>query len=133
MPGLNSLASEPFDSGKTYADAVHFVHIYTVEAHPSGTPSPYSGEVWEEQYSVPQPRTYEERVARAKVMEESLGDNQLLLVDSLTPESMNNPVWCTYGPAPNPGFLIDQDGTILVSQQWEDVDEMKTAIDGLLH
>ena len=81
---------------------------------------------------MPQPHTYEERVERAKVMEKSLENSQLLLVDSLTPEPMNNPVWCTYGPAPNAAFLIEQAGTILVSQQWADIDQMKSSIDNML-
>jgi hypothetical protein len=43
-----------------------------------------------------------------------------------------NPIWCTYGPAPNAGYLIDQDGTIAAAQTWFDAASMRTAIEGVL-
>lgn len=112
MTALNQVVTKAY-GGKTYGDFVHFVHVYTVEAHPmTPDPSPYSGKVWELAYSeLGNPLRYEGRVENAKRMKPGLAGTQLLLVDDLTPRSRNNPVWCTYGTCPNCTFLIRQDGT----------------------
>lgn len=134
MSGLNTLAQKSFDATDTYGDKVHFVHIYTVEAHPSAPdPSPYSGTVWDNAYSRPQVRTYSERVALALDTEALLAGSQLMLIDELTPEPRNNPVWSSYGPCPNGAYLIGTDGRIEAAQQWLDVGEMETAIDQLFN
>jgi len=38
-----------------------------------------------------------------------------LLVDEI-----DNPVWCTYGPAPNIAYLIGTNGKIIAKQGWYD-------------
>lgn len=119
----------------TYADVVHFVHIYIIEPHPqSPDVSPYSGQVWEDTtYSTKsQPMTYAERVANARDMLPFIHGNQLLLVDDLTPGVKNNPLWCTYGPAPNSAYLIRQDGILEKVQNWVDVPAMEKAINNLI-
>lgn len=134
MPSLNALAVESYDAENSYADLVHFVHIFVIEPHPSHPdPSPYSGRVWEAQYStIQQPLTYAERQAVALQFEERLEGDQLLLIDDMVPQALNNPVWCTYGPAPNSAYLIRQDGILDTVQTWLDVDDMRSAIDRLL-
>jgi hypothetical protein len=113
---------------------VHLVHIYVVEPHPlDPDPSPYRGEVWETTYSErSQPKSYDARVALAREIEALLEGNQLMLVDELTPESRNNPLWCSYGPAPNSGYLIDQTGKLREVHTWIHVLQMEWAIDALL-
>ncbi len=134
MPSLNQLAAKPYDSGRTYADVVHFVHVIVIEPHPQSPDlSPYTGKLWEGSYStVHQPRTYEERVEAAQEIAPLLEGNQLLLVDDLSPGALNNPVWCTYGPAPNSAFLIRQDGIVDTVQLWFLARGMEDAIDALL-
>ncbi len=134
MPELNALVAKSYDQINTYGDRVHFVHIYVIEPHPkSPDPSPYNGRVSATQYSTKsQPKTYQQRVANATDMVPLLEGNQLLLVDDLVPGSLTNPLWCTYGPAPNCAFLIRQDGILDTVQKWVDVDEMETAINALL-
>lgn len=114
-----------------YGDDVHFVVIYTIEAHPLTDPSPYRGSVWEnsttENYR--QPMTYADRVIPAVAL--NLGSDQLLLIDALD-DANANPVWCTYGPAPNAAYLIDTDGTITAAQTWFDAPSMEDAITELL-
>jgi hypothetical protein len=128
VPAVNDLATAAFDATRSYADVVHFVHVYVVDPHPSLPDlSPYTGRGEENNVSCPQPRTYEERVARAVVMQDSLRGNQLMLVDAL-----ENAVWCTYGPAPNSVFLIDRRGTVRLSQLTANVDELHAAIDDML-
>jgi hypothetical protein len=134
VPALNQLANKQYDETNTYADLVHFIHLYVVEPHPKGPDdSPYSGQVWEAEYSTKgQAFTYNERVSAAQDMIPLLGGNQLMLVDDLVPGNLNNPAWCTYGPCPNCAYLIGQDGVIDTAQTWFNAGEMETAIDRLL-
>ena len=134
MPALNDLATRTYEGDRTYADAVWFIHVYVIEPHPmSPAPSPYSGRVWELAYStIGQPRDYADRVADATATEAFLEGEQLLLVDDLAHDGRTNPVWCTYGPAPNAAFLIRRNGTLDTVQTWLDVPDMKDAIDRLL-
>ena len=46
-------------------------------------------------------------------MVRELGITMPVLIDD-----MDNPVWSTYGPAPNIAYLIDTDGTIAEKQGW---------------
>ena len=134
MPSLNALASTPYDSENIYSDLVHFVHVLVIEPHPlDPDPSPYSGRVWEAQYStVQQPGSYDERQAVAQQLGSLIEGNQLLLIDDMTPQALNNPVWCSYGPAPNSAYLIRQDGIMDTAQLWLNTDDMQRAIDRLL-
>lgn len=125
-----------------YGEQVWFLYIYGPEAHPeSPYVSPYSGEVWmKSNYSIlPQAYTFPDRMSfaqRCVVGEECpvIAQEWIMLVDALpgANHSGNNPVWCTYGPSPNGGYLIDQQGNINVSQPWIDLQEMNTALAQLL-
>ncbi len=117
-----------------YGEQVHFIIIYTIEAHPTGSVCPYSGREWttpastdKEGNPLTQPATYEERVAQTTRMIQELQITVPVLIDE-----MDNPVWCTYGPAPNIAYLIDIDGTILKKQGWYQPESMETAIDAHL-
>ena len=70
-----------------------------------------------------QPLTYEERVELARKTAVEAGINVPLLVDEI-----DNPVWCTYGPAPNIAYLIGTDGIIIAKQGWYDPKVMEQAI-----
>lgn len=131
MPALNRLATRAFDDEHTYGDMVYFVHMYVTDPHPSLPDlSPYSARKSEIDISCPQPRTYDERVALARVMADSLIGPQRMLVDDLG-GNQDNAVWCTYGPAPNLAYLIDRSGTIRTAQLWADADALRKAIDDL--
>ena len=93
-------------------------------------PSPYSDEEWTAAYSrdkegnpVNQPDTYEERLELARQTVADEGITVPVLVDE-----MDNPLWCTYGPAPNIAYLIGTDGTVVAKQGWYDPDGMEAAI-----
>lgn len=47
---------------------------------------------------------------------------------SVLVDEMDNPLWCTYGPAPNNAYLIGTDGTIITKQGWYQPEEMRSAI-----
>lgn len=134
MPALNGLATRTFQGSQRYDDVVHIVHVYIIEPHPEDPiVSPYGGRVRTAEYSDRgQAMTYDERVGFARDILPLLEGEQLLLVDDLTPRDLDNPAWCTYGPCPNCGFLIGQDGVLEEVQTWIDVPTMQTAIDDLL-
>jgi hypothetical protein len=134
VPALNALAAEQFDSSTTYADRVHFVHVYVIEPHPLRPDlSPYKGQVWETPpYStLGNPTTFAGRVLNAAAVLPSIVGNQLQLIDDLSP-GLNNPAWCTYGTCPNCAFLIRQDGVIDTVQTWVEPSGIKAAIDILI-
>lgn len=110
-----------------YADRVHFVTVYTLEAHPAAPdPSPFRGRVFKLRFSEHrQPRTIEARRDLASKVPPRPG--HLVLVDDL-----DNPVWCTYGPAPNAAFLIDKAGVVRAAHLWFDPPTMASSIDALL-
>ena len=60
-------------------------------------------------------------------MVKELGITVPVLIDE-----MDNPVWCTYGPAPDIAYLIDTDGTIVEKQGWYQPKSMEIAIDYLV-
>ena len=134
MPSLNALAAQPFDDDSTFADVVHFVHINVIEPHPMRPDvSPYGGRVSESRYStILQPTTYNRRVEVARGINALLEGDQLLLIDELSPGSLVDVVWCTYGTAPNSAFLIRQDGIVEVVQLWLNTGTMEQAIRDLI-
>ena len=79
-----------------------------------------------------QPRTFNGRLANAnKVNRSSLHGNVSVLVDDLTPNNSsdgNDPVWCTWGPAPNAGFFVLQNHTVAMAQTWFSLPEMNASI-----
>jgi hypothetical protein len=117
-----------------YGNSVQFIMIYIIEAHPVGSVCPYTGEVWTTSAStdkggnpLTQPSTYQERVAQSKRMVQELGITIPLLIDE-----MDNPIWCTYGPAPNIAYLIGKNGKIIAKQGWYEPQLMQKAIEKYL-
>jgi hypothetical protein len=113
-----------------YGDRVNFIVVYTIEAHPVGARSPYSSGESLGTYSVDlqgspiyQPATYQERLLLARKTVAEAGLTVPVLVDE-----MDNPVWCTYGAAPNAAYLIGTDGSILAAQRWYEPRAMESAI-----
>ena len=133
MSALNTLATRQYNASEDYSDVVHFVHVYVPEPHPMRPdPSPYTGRVAEREYSQrPQARTYSEREAAASEVAAMLEGPQLMLVDEFLP-MRSNPVWCSYGPMPNPAYLIDQRGIVRLAQNWVDTYEIEKEILELL-
>jgi len=117
-----------------YGNQVQFIIVYTVEAHPVGAPSPYSGEEWttpasmdQEGRPLNQPSTYEERLVQADQMKNELNITVPILIDEV-----DNAVWCTYGPAPNNAHFIGTDGVIVEKQGWYRPEQMEEAIEQYL-
>ena len=70
-----------------------------------------------------QPETYEDRVRLAVQCARDANMTALVLVDE-----MDNPIWSTYGPAPNLAYLIGTDGKVAEAQLWYDAGKMGAAI-----
>jgi len=117
---------------ETYQGQVHFIVVYTIEAHPKAPDvSPYSGEESVLGYSnYSQPTTFTQRHENCQQMQ-SYGKLVEVLVDDLT-DSNANPVWCSYGTCANSAWLIAQNGTITLSQNWFNPEQMREAINQLL-
>jgi hypothetical protein len=123
----------PFEKlAADFAGRVHFVILYTVEAHPSGEPSVYFGRenvtaanrregiLW------PDARTIEQRVKCAEQSFKALKLTTTMLVDG-----MDNAVWKAYGSAPNCAHLIGTDGKVVEAQPWFDAGPMRAALEKL--
>ena len=102
---------------------MNFIIIYTKEAHAidTGRQGPVTSD--EEGNPIYEPQTYEERVELARSTVAAEGITVPVLVDE-----MDNPLWCTYGPAPDIAYLIGTDGKIVVKQGWYDPEQMESAI-----
>lgn len=112
-----------------FSDRVEFIIIYTMEAHPKGSDSPYvPGEFLTkanvaEGVLIDQPKTYEGRVQRAKETRKTLK-----LVSDIAVDTMDNATWKKYGSSPNCGYLIGTDGKVVLQQGLFDANEMRAAL-----
>jgi peroxiredoxin len=123
---LNSLWAE-------FKDRVSFAVVYTREAHPVGSKSPYAEGEWVTGVNyvtwnlVEEPRTEAERAEIARYTKDELTLSMPVLVDT-----MSNATWNAYGRAPSPIFLIDVDGHVVERQAWVDPDNFRDAVRELL-
>ncbi len=102
-----------------YGSRAAFAVLYTVEAHPAGSASPYSGREWltdenrRDRILLKQPGTFEERARLASQCQDALGLEMPFLVDG-----MENAAWEGYGNAPNACYLISSEGEVCLRQDW---------------
>ena len=122
-----------FKLQRDYRDQVHFVVVYTTEAHPVGANSPYRDREWLSfpnwitNTRVPQPETLEERIAQAEWSSTTLERKDLILVDEL-----NDSTWASYGAAPSAAFVIDTEGFIVLRQPWVKPNGIRETLDRLI-
>jgi hypothetical protein len=124
--GIERLARE-------LGDRVGFVVLYTREAHPVGSPSPYTGEPWDPWINrltgvrLRDTATTEDRRRRADEARERLGLVPLLVVDP-----QGDPGWSALGRAPSAVFVIDASGRVAARQVWVDPQGLRRALLDLL-
>lgn len=119
-----------------FGNRVDVMIVYTVEAHPFDSPSPYSatGDVMiaadnvRDNVRAAQPMTYGERVDLAKTWVREQNINVPLVIDN-----PRNEFWRAFGQAPNMAYLIDTEGKVAFRQLWFSEKEMKKQIRNLLH
>jgi len=116
-----------------YRDQVRFLLVYTLEAHPIGSRSPYSDEEWVSWWNrlpgvlIPQHQHYQERLKMAAKSKTNLDIQYPYLIDE-----MNNAVWLVYGSASSPAFIIDRQGRIVLRQVWINPTELEETLAQLL-
>jgi len=116
-----------------FQDEVEFVVVYTVEAHPEGSKSPYDDEEWLTLINrftgvrVAQPDDVESRRAEARGVADRFGLEQRVLIDGL-----DNEVWRSYGSAPSAAFVLDREGRVALRQVWIDPAEIRQTLNRLL-
>ena len=123
-----------------YKDAVNVVVLYTLEAHPVGSPSPYAMYSPEEEKpgrpagersggaekaGLPrqQPKTAEQRKALAKEFQDRLHVKSVMVLDE-----MSNSGWKALGGGPNMGLLVGRAGKVIVKHGWFDGASMDKSI-----
>ncbi len=118
---------------REFGDRVEFVVVYTQEAHPANTKSPYADEEWLTfanwitDTRVSQPRTMSERLERARWSTQRLERDDLVIVDA-----MDNATWRHYGAAPTAAFVIDTDGTVVLRQPWIEPEGIRRTLQRLV-
>jgi len=118
---------------RRYRGRVGFLAVYTREAHPVGSPSPYTGEEWDlwvnrvSGVRVPAAASLASRVEQARRAERRLGLPMPFAVDTL-----DDTVWRAYGAASAPAFAIDTRGRVAARQVWSDPSALRRVLDALL-
>lgn len=115
---------------KEFAAKVNFLIVYTIEAHPKGDSSPYTGKEWVTSENerlgllIPQPKTMEERMKRAStcVITEKI-------TTSVVVDTMDDKVWKAWGNAPNCAYLIGTDGRVIAAQPWMEPSALRSSIE----
>lgn len=118
---------------RRYRERVNFLAVYTREAHPVVSPSPYTGEPWDlwvnrlSGVRIYDPLSLSERIGRAARARASLDVTIPVAVDR-----MDDAVWRAYGAASSPAFVIDRDGRVAARQVWSDPGALADVLDRLL-
>ncbi len=107
--------------------------IYVIDAHPTGSPCPYTGTDWPgrdnlaEGVCYPQPATLPDRLGLAAQFVETLEITVPVFIDN-----MENETWHALGRAPNAAVLVGTDGCCLAGQVWFRPDDIGTLISAVL-
>jgi hypothetical protein len=118
-PAINNLREE-------FGDRINMAVLYVIDAHPSGSPCPYTGTDWltkdnqEEAVLVRQPAKQNNRNALAAKYREQLGLKVPVLVDN-----MDNTAWQALGRSPNMAVLINKSSECAVFQDWVQPDALR--------
>lgn len=121
------------DVYQDFAERVHFLLVYTVEAHPIGSKSPYAEGEWDPWWNrltgvrVRQPPDQDSRREQARVSHERIQYRARMIVDT-----MDDVVWRRYGAASSPAFVIDREGNIAARQVWIEPKEIRQVLERLL-
>ena len=116
-----------------YKDQVEFVVLYTTEAHPVGSNSPYVDREWVPWHNrltrvkTRESLSLDERREQAQFSIKQMHSNARFLIDS-----MNNTGWQAYGRAPSAAFLINTEGNVRFRQVWIEPKRLEEEIKLLL-
>ncbi len=105
-----------------YGDAVHFLLVYTQEAHPID-----GGEIPAQTRNgivIKQHTSFDDRLTCAKRTRDELGVTTRILVDDI-----DSTVTRQYAGHPNRGYILDSEGKVLSKQVWINVDQTRRALE----
>lgn len=115
---------------RRWGDAVAFVTVYTIEAHPKTDPSPYTGDEWvplgneRDGVLVRQPAQLPDRLALANRYASDWAGGVPVLVDT-----MDDASWKALGEAPNVGLAVDARGVVVARTGWFDPQAIAAALE----
>lgn len=116
-----------------YQDRVHFLVVYTLEAHPVGSKSPYAEEEWDTWWNrVARVRVEQPADAEARLDQARFSHDKLELTVPMVVDTMDDGTWQDYGAASSPAFVLDREGRVVLRQVWTDPKEIRQALDDLL-
>jgi len=121
------------DLYEQYREQVNFLLVYTIEAHPKGSESPYFGREYRTWWNIltgadfKQAANFEERFSQANITVRSLNVPYPVVVDT-----MDNKVWKSYGRAPSAIFVVNREGKVVLKQPWVYPYGIKVMLDELL-
>jgi len=113
MSDLNAVAAQ-------FGNDIECFVVYTVEAHPTGSPMPYSGNINPTNPPYYQPQTYAERKANLSDMINGVGTGSYIPVPINVPIYIDGPCneWWEYYNGPNNAYLIDTNGILFSYHEW---------------
>ncbi len=108
-----------------FGDDVHWVLIYTKEAHPTdGWVAPVNTR---QGIEVPQHVSFEKRMETARLCRDAMTLKVNVLVDGL-----DNKITEAYAGHPNRGYVVDAEGKVVSRQAWIDPQETRRVLEKLL-
>ena len=113
MPELNAVAAQ-------FSNEIECFVVYTVEAHPTGSPMPSSGNINPTNPPYYQPATYGERKAIVSDLLNGIGTGQYIPTPVNVPVYIDGPCneWWEYYNSPNNAYLVDTNGVLFAYQSW---------------
>jgi hypothetical protein len=116
MTDLNAVSAQ-------FGSQIECFVVYTVEAHPTGSPMPQSGNINPSNPPYSQPTTYGERKA---IVQDLLNGVNGPPVGNYIPVPVSVPIyidgpcneWWQYYDAPNNAYLIDTNGVLFAYHDW---------------
>lgn len=119
---------------KKFGKKASFFMIYTIDAHPADTPSPYSAErkVWiaknniRDNVKASQPKVYQQRVDLAQKWKTANSIEFPVLIDA-----PDNFYWKKFGQAPNMVYIISPEQTVFFKQAWFNKERLQKQFEDL--
>lgn len=114
-------------------DRVTFVVLYTREAHPVGSPSPYTGEVWDPWINrIAGARWTDTETTGERRDQAESAERRLSLAPRVLVDPDGDPAWTDFGRAPSAAFVVAPDGRIVARQVWVDPPAIREVLMKLL-
>ncbi len=113
MTDLNAVAAQ-------FSNEIECFVVYTVEAHPTGSPMPSSGSINPTNPPYYQPATYGERKAIVADLLNGVGTGQYVPTPVNVPVYIDSPCneWWEYYDSPNNAYLVDTNGVLFAYHSW---------------